>query len=419
MKRLILVLCIMLFLPCIALAGKGGGNTQPSAPWPMFGNNPQHTGQSSYAGPSAGTIKWEVPTGMFNNYKAGNIAIGQDGTLYVTGDVYNPETMVHDGVLAAYNPSDGTLKWQTVMITNGAANTAPAIGSAGVIYAEGYSNSSSTRYLYALNQSGQLQWQTFLGGTPPYTSIITVGKDGTIYVPGSELTAVNPDGTIKWVYYCPAKCSSVAISPAGDAIYTVMISYTTLSPRLLALNTNAGYLWDFSIGNSGHFVQVDQVNPIAVDGDGTIYLEGIWDNTPYLHAVTPSGIEKWSYLIDRTTAGELLNPTVSKRGNIYFMIPGSDFSTSDIYALDSRGRFKWKYTINASCTNNSPAIDPNENIYFAGDNGVVYSLTSGGVLRWSVAPSSAQYFWGHSPSLGKDGRLYITNDNMNLYSIGK
>ena len=412
MKRLILVLCIMLFLPCIALAGKGGGNTQPSAPWPMFGNNPQHTGQSSYAGPSAGTIKWEVPTGMFNNYKAGNIAIGQDGTLYVTGDVYNPETMVHDGVLAAYNPSDGTLKWQTVMITNGAANTAPAIGSAGVIYAEGYSNSSSTRYLYALNQSGQLQWQTFLGGTPPYTSIITVGKDGTIYVPGSELTAVNPDGTIKWVYYCNY-CSSIAMSPKGDAIYTV-IDWDSTS--LLALNSIGGTLWNLPLGERGYGIRFH--NPIAVADNGTIYAHSIWDNIVYLSAVTPSGTEKWRFATDGPYYRATLVPSVSKNGNIYFLIGDALTDTAKIYKLDSRGGLKWTYTINDNCQNNGPAIDANENIYVGSDEGTVYSFTSGGALRWSVIPSNANYFWGNSPALGNDGRLYIKSTSY-LYSIGQ
>ena len=412
MKRLIIVLSIILFLPSIALAGKGGGNTQPTAPWPMFGNNPQHTGQSSYLGPSAGTVKWEVDTGMRSN-GSNSVVIGQDKIVYVAGHIYNTVTLVEDDFLAAYNP-DGTLKWQSLLYNNTAHSydSTSAISSTGTIYVTTYSSASLTWYLHAVSPSGEILWQTFLGGTPLPVSTITVGKDGTIYVPGTELTAVNPDGTIKWVYYCNY-CSSIAMSPKGDAIYTV-IDWDSTS--LLALNSIGGTLWNLPLGERGYGIRFH--NPIAVADNGTIYVHSIWDNIVYLSAVTPSGTEKWRFATDGPYYRATLVPSVSKNGNIYFLIGDALTDTAKIYKLDSRGGLKWTYTINDNCQNNGPAIDANENIYVGSDEGTVYSFTSGGALRWSVIPSNANYFWGNSPALGNDGRLYIKSTSY-LYSIGQ
>ena len=416
MKRLLLILSIILFLPSIALAGKGGGTTQPTAPWPMFGNNPQHTGQSSYAGPSAGTVKWDVNTGMQGN-GSNSVVIGQDKIVYVAGHIYNTVTLVEDDFLAAYNP-DGTLKWQSLLYNNTAHSydSTSAISSTGTIYVTTYSSASLTRYLHAVSPSGEILWQTFLGGTPLPVSTITVGKDGTIYVPGTELTAVNPDGTIKWMYYCNY-CSSIAMSPEGNAIYTVMSESYNGNLSLVALNSNGGTLWNLPLGESGYGIRYH--NPIAVADNGTIYVHSIWDNIVYLSAVTPSGTEKWRFATDGLYYRSTLVPSVSKNGNIYFLIGDVGLTnTAKIYKLDSRGRLKWTYTINDNCQNNGPAIDANENIYVGSDDGTVYSFTSGGALRWSVIPPNANYFWGNSPALGSDGRLYIKSTSY-LYSIGQ
>ena len=416
MKRLLLILSIILFLPSIALAGKGGGTTQPTAPWPMFGNNPQHTGQSSYLGPSAGTVKWEVDTGMRSN-GSNSVVIGQDKIVYVAGHIYNTVTLVVDDFLAAYNP-DGTLKWQSLLYNNTVSSydSTPAISSTGTIYVTTYSSASLTWYLHAVSPSGEILWQTFLGGTPLPVSTITVGKEGTIYVPGTELTAVNPDGTIKWMYYCNY-CSSIAMSPEGNAIYTVMSESYNGNLSLVALNSNGGTLWNLPLGESGYGIRYH--NPIAVADNGTIYVHSIWDNIVYLSAVTPSGTEKWRFATDGLYYRSTLVPSVSKNGNIYFLIGDVGLTnTAKIYKLDSRGRLKWTYTINDNCQNNGPAIDANENIYVGSDDGTVYSFTSGGALRWSVIPPNANYFWGNSPALGSDGRLYIKSTSY-LYSIGQ
>jgi len=54
---------------------------QPAdSPWPMFGGNPQRTGQSPYSGPRTPDLKWVYTTG---DHVASSPALGADGTIYI------------------------------------------------------------------------------------------------------------------------------------------------------------------------------------------------------------------------------------------------------------------------------------------------------------------------------------------------
>lgn len=287
-KFLVLAISIMLSLPSITMAGKGGGTAPPpGAPWPMFMNNSQHNGQSLYVGPNVGTLKWTVNTGLSRDSVWGDVVIGQDETIYHAGSLYDSGTSRYYSAIVAYNP-DGTLKWQTTC-SGSAANTATiAIDPQGVIYA------NFKNWLCAVDQSGNVIWETDLGYTQARVPLMTIAKDRTIYVGGYDIAAVNPDGTIKWWFYCENLCSSVALSPKEDRIYAVTgDTYTT--DALLALDTNGNYLWEFPLGYIGFD---DFYNPIAVGSDGIIYVSSYKDSARYLHAIDPSRrIQKWEYRI--------------------------------------------------------------------------------------------------------------------------
>ena len=150
------------------------------SPWPMFRQNPQHTGRSPYSGPESAYLKWSFTTG---DYIPSSPTIGADGTIYVGS---------HDNNLYALNPN-GHKKWS--FNTSGFVISSPAIGADGTIYV-----GSADNRLYAVNPDGSEQWS--FTTYSPVTSSPAIGADGTIYFGSNDgyLYAVNPDGSEQWSF---------------------------------------------------------------------------------------------------------------------------------------------------------------------------------------------------------------------------
>lgn len=177
----------------------------------------------------SGQTAWSVDLGATR--VMASPTVGPDGTVYVTTAA---------GQLFAVDP-DGNVKW--------IAQVGPAIKSAVGLGADGsiYSPSSDGK-LYAVSPQGQVKW-TFdfgdhLGPTPLVTNTQTgpgggaggasgigsgaspsIGKDGTIYIGAnnSNLYAVAPDGSMKWLFEAERELAGIWTTPAlsadGSALY--------------------------------------------------------------------------------------------------------------------------------------------------------------------------------------------------------
>ena len=182
-------------------AQRPGGNSRglrAGSPWPMFRQNPLHTGRGLASG-AKGVKKWAFKTGstMFSAP-----AIGPDGTIYVGS---------HDDYLYAIN-RDGTKKW--AFQTSSAVSSSPAIGADGTIYV-----GSRDSYLYAINPDGTKKWG-FKTGNEAFSSP-AIGADGMIYVGSKDyhLYAINPGGTRKWAFKTGGGVDSSPAIGADGTIY--------------------------------------------------------------------------------------------------------------------------------------------------------------------------------------------------------
>lgn len=72
---------------------------QIGSPWPMFGRNPYHNGNSPFTGPGNNSLRWSYRTGA----TVTSAVLSVDGTIYTASS--------GDGSLFAIN-SDGSLKWK-------------------------------------------------------------------------------------------------------------------------------------------------------------------------------------------------------------------------------------------------------------------------------------------------------------------
>ena len=133
-------------------------------------------GQSIVALFPNGTLRWQHSTG---NVVYSSPAMGEDGMVYCG---------CHDDYLYALYPNNGTLKWR--FPTGDWIRVSPCIADDGIIYCV-----STDGYLYGIYPNGIMKWRTWVeAGTSP-----TIGQDGTIYAGWSQLYAINPDGSVKWI----------------------------------------------------------------------------------------------------------------------------------------------------------------------------------------------------------------------------
>lgn len=116
-------------------------------------------------------------------------ALGQDGSIYANGLGLDADS--NEGYTHAVNP-DGSIRWSFASGALGAAGSGPAVGPDGRVYTFGFDR------FEAINIDGTLAWDYDTGFAPNTPAI---AADGTIYVNGSELFALSPEGGLRWHSY--------------------------------------------------------------------------------------------------------------------------------------------------------------------------------------------------------------------------
>ncbi len=121
--------------------------------------------------PATGEELWRctLPGGV---YLAEVPAIGADGTLYIGGNMTDPEP--HSAIFALNGATGGVL-WQGADIA-GYIHTAPCIDASGKLYV----TTSSSKLACLSGTDGSEIWSYALPGS--YTTTPSIGDDGTLYV---------------------------------------------------------------------------------------------------------------------------------------------------------------------------------------------------------------------------------------------
>jgi outer membrane protein assembly factor BamB len=206
-----------------------------------------------------GSVRWTFDSIGGNS----SPVIGVDSTVYFVNQ---------EGVVHSVDPSNGSPKW-TYYLTNAGSTQPPAIDP-------------SRNVLYVVTDAGLLQaidLTNGTGGSVQYNagtdaSGPVVGADGTIYVCGDgKLTAVNPDGTAKWVF-TPAMTgvvSTPAITVDGYLYVLVVAGKKQLALQaadsLYAVNPDGTRRWACGLGEG----LSDPEYPLSapkLDANGLIYV---------------------------------------------------------------------------------------------------------------------------------------------------
>ena len=349
-----------------------GANPSGRGDWWMFRHDLQHTGRSSFNGPSIGKLQWSFNAGGING-GIGSPAIGSDGAIYFGAN---------DNNLYALNV-DGTKRW--TFTTSGGINSSVAIGADGTLYFGSQDNT-----FYAVNPDHTPKWSFATGGT--VWSSAAIAADGTIYVGSSDhhLYALNPDGTKKWSLLTGAEVGSSPAIGTNGVIYVC-----SLDKNIYAINPNGTQLWRYTMGAATDGTP-------TIGADGTIYA-GSFDKIVY--AINPSGTLKWKF----TTGAVAPQASIGPDGTIYI---NSD--DSNVYALKPDGTLKWTFK-SGGPVHSAPAISADGTIYLGSQDTNVYALNPDGSQKWKL---SVGIDLGSSFAIAADGTLYVKSSIDMLYAIG-
>jgi outer membrane protein assembly factor BamB len=301
--------------------------------------------------------------------------------------------------------------------------SSPAIGPDGTIYF-GAGDSD----LFAVRPEGSLKWiyrtnDIFAAAAPMAPS---VGDDGTIYAAFSRvLVALNPEGTVKWKFsglppaqldgYGPALAAdgSILLAPAGGAI---------------KLRPDGSQVWRQSKGTQrGSFPALSasgvlyhawpSAGALAYGGDGTLF----WQTTGYPFQFDPAmGSDGTIYgaydlgFMSLSPAGKVnwtfaaighaQSAVIDAAGDIYF---GTD--QSFLYALKPDRMVKWLRAFSWAFRG-AAAIDRDGMIYICDESANLHSLTAGGTTNWVLNIGVSPFLSGQvfsSPVIADDGTIYI------------
>lgn len=158
--------------------------------------------------------------------------------------------------------------------------SSPAIGADGTLYF-GAEAAGGSGVVYAVSPEGTLRWRYELVGQRFVRASPAIGSDGTIYVTTkayvdagvgqtAQALALNPNGTVKWVYEIPLINGMIPAdsytSPAIGADGTIYFAAET--GHIFALAADGALLWKENFGST-----INWSSPMLMD-DGTLYIGG-------------------------------------------------------------------------------------------------------------------------------------------------
>jgi hypothetical protein len=258
----------------------------------------------------------------------------------------------------------------------------PAIGSDGTIIAH-----DASGFVYALSPEGGLKWiypaRTFASGPP------SIGADGSVYLGNSTtVTALNGDGTLKWVFTNPGGRSLAAgptVGPDGKiyayfnpvvGVYAFTpageIAWTYSSPNLLDL-FEYGVELAFGPSLSGH--PADQLY-LSFGVAPTGYLWSLKMATGALAFALPMA-RTWDSLMQ--PQGQAVT---APDGTIYTACNVAIGSSTSVNAFNPDGSVKWKHDQFGGIS--APDLGPNGNVYFVYQAGHLGAVDANGISLWNV-----------------------------------
>jgi hypothetical protein len=243
--------------------------------------------------------------------------------------------------------------------------------------------------------------------------------------PDAAIQAVNPDGTLKWVFPAPDSQGVIGgpgIGPDGN-VYAVFdlggdIGVVSLTP--------AGTLRWNNLGNP-RVAEVGQLGRELVFGGGNVYFTSTYYGDIYGFDIV-SGAQRFV-----TNSGTANQAAASRNGTLFVPID------LQMNAYSRAGRFLWSFFDKVNPPTNdltAPDLGPDGNLYINRNLSELYSLTptaSQPIVRWVapsfiaggpvpgpiVSPTNELVLMGGQSNFGRPGLIeaFSTTDGAVLFQI--
>jgi outer membrane protein assembly factor BamB len=323
---------------------------------------------------ATGNRKWKLDLGT--SEVRSSPAIAPDNSIYFAVEVHDPSTGIIIGDELWHVSSGGNFLWNYDInpsrLTLEVGQSVPAIGQDGTVYVGGDK-------LYAINSDGSERWSTFDFGVEVLRNAPVIGEDGTVYFVfhNIPLTALNPEnGEIKWS--CPLGVNDHCL--ASPAIGDDGRIYVATQPGIVYAVSSTGQLeWTFDLSSVG-FIGILRSSP-AIGNDGSIYF-GINTGNPVsaFFALNHDGTLKWKFepsdLPDDVPATHFdiySSPAIGSDNAVYF---GQEFGR--VYALKCANGSLINITeVHSGITWSSPALDSKGILYISDLSGTVFAFQTG------------------------------------------
>ena len=422
-------------------------------PWPMLGQNAQHTSRGDFDGPATEPdLEWDSSTGGANWERTyAGPSIGSNGNIYVAANT---------GVFCF--DSDGNPEWdEPAPFANAWSPPQPLLTASGLVIVcwSSLLSNSEPQGIYAYRMSdGDEVWSLtsidYTGGPGPkgfsvYDSPV-ITEDGLIVAVAREHVIVAVDeltGCQMWLWpddsseyhsilagsYLDSWRGAPAIGPDGDI---VAVADWFENPRLIVLDEYG----HSSVDEPLTTLSTVNCHPMVTDYNEVI-LAGFVLDVVYSSAAVEArnlyGQFLWDYTDDviRVLQGM---PGIGPDGSLYFL-DGTGVADTEypyeysvyLLVLSRFGQFSGRHKIFTRATGGSVAVTHFRNGVSVGDKGKVYvstcarhsvletTLVSGvaaidpifGTVLWSYGEqqnaSAAASYYG-TPAIGADGRVYAT-----------
>jgi len=268
----------------------------------------------------------------------------------------------------------------------------------------------------------RIAW-TFQGGAAIYYGSPALSRDeSTVYIGTSnalfgpfqnthaiQAVAVN-DGSLQWSYALGASevRSTPAVAPDGSI--TVVVDEHNATGGLVRslvhrLSASGAVRWSYELGLAPSRVDIGFSAP-AIAADGTTYVA-----SDALYAIRPDGTLKWKVL---GPAPEDLrgSPVIGADGTVYFAAHNIPLTA---FHPDS-GRVLWRLPLGVNDhVVASPSIAVDGTLYVATSPGILYAVSSAGVLLWTFDVATVGYHctFRSSPAVAADGTIYLGSNQGN------
>lgn len=350
------------------------------------------------------TLTWHTFIGTVERDYVKGMAVDAGGNIYVTGSskatwgspvrAYTPHATVtsSDAYVAKYN-SGGTLIWNTFLGSDSNDDgTGITLDASGNVYISGNSNGTwgtpvnphsldgQNGFVVKLDNSGALQWHTFMGTTDNdssytvYTKRLALDASSNVFVTGHS-----------------HKTWGAPIDP--------FVSYPGVADGFVVKLNNSGvYQWHTFMGS----VETDYAQGIDVDTSGNIYVagqsRGTWGTTP----LTPfSGGIADAFVLKLAGDG-------SRLWNTFMGSTNYDVGT-DIFLDGSANIFVTGYARDTWGTPVRSHTGPGDTDAF------VQKLNSSGTYQWHTFLGTTGNDDGWAVFVSSAGEVYVTGGSAAVW----